>query len=97
MKGKTGHSGKLGALGSNPGTTATQRDSIRAAFSGTGENTKRRGPTRIDKVEVVDGDMPKDRFDRRPGRRTGGRVGADKSPLSSAANSTQAAGHKTDC
>jgi hypothetical protein len=41
----------------------------------------------------VDGHKPKIRMDRRA---SGGRVGADKSPLSSAHGATPPVGHKTD-
>lgn len=43
----------------------------------------------------VEGKMAKMRLDR-PGRKSGGRVGCDKSPLSSAARLSSTAGHSTD-
>ena len=43
----------------------------------------------------VEGKMAKMRLDR-PARKAGGRVGADKSPLSSAHGATAPMGHKTD-
>ena len=43
----------------------------------------------------VEGDKPKHRMDR-PKRKDGGRVGADKSPLSSANKVRGASGHSTD-
>lgn len=43
----------------------------------------------------VDGGVSRLRLDR-PGRKMGGRVGADKSPLSSAASSTNPTAHKGD-
>lgn len=54
---------------------------------------KKRGGKVVGKVT---GGKSRLRLDR-PGRKTGGRVGADKSPLSSAAKVTDAIGHKPDC
>lgn len=44
---------------------------------------------------MVDGDMKKKRLDR-PGRKAGGRVGADKNPLTGAANVRNASDHNAD-
>jgi hypothetical protein len=44
----------------------------------------------------VEGHAPKMRMDRMMKRASGGRVGADKSPLSSAHGATPPMGHKTD-
>ena len=43
----------------------------------------------------VHGDMMKKRLDR-PGRKRGGRVGADSAPLSSAANMTRSSGDRAE-
>lgn len=43
----------------------------------------------------VDGGPPKKNFGR-PGRKSGGRIGSDTAPLSSAARGSSAVGHKTD-
>ena len=43
----------------------------------------------------VEGHMGKRRMDR-PGRKRGGAIGADQHPLSTAARTTPAEGHKTD-
>jgi len=54
------------------------------------DERKRGGPVRKKKeMGKVEGKMSKMRLDR-PGRKSGGRVGADKSPLSSAATTDNA-------
>lgn len=69
------------------GNTPTQRQSIAAAYGQSGG-----GKT----AAQIEGPLTHKRFDR-PGRKVGGRVGADKAPLSSAASSKAASGHETDC
>jgi len=61
-------------------------------YSGAGSNVvkeameKKRGGKVVEKPE---GGKPKHRMDKRPRRASGGRVGADKSPFSSAARPAQ--------
>lgn len=54
---------------------------------------KRGGRTRHE--DRIEGKKAKMRLDR-PGRKSGGRVGADKSPLSSAHNVSKVVDHSTD-
>lgn len=56
---------------------------------------KRKHGGRLKEEHRVEGKMAKMRLDR-PGRKAGGRVGADKSPLSSAAHVSQPRGHSTN-
>ncbi len=61
------------------------------------EARKRKRGGKVKEVGHVEGKKSKMRLDR-PGRKTGGRVGADKSPLSTAARVTEADDHETeDC
>lgn len=50
---------------------------------------------RVKEEHRVEGKMSKMRLDR-PGRKSGGRVGSDKSPLTSAARVSPVMGHSTD-
>lgn len=68
------------------GTSPAMRESISAAYGQGGGKT----------AAQIEGPLTQKRYDR-PGRKVGGRVGADKAPLSSAATTTPASGHKTDC
>lgn len=56
---------------------------------------RKRGGSAMKHV-AMDGGMTKHRRLDRPGRRRGGGVGADKTPLSTAARTTQAEAHKAD-
>lgn len=63
-------------------------------YSGAGSNVakeameKKRGGS-VKEVEKPEGKKPKHRMDKRPRRASGGRVGSDKSPFSSAARPGQ--------
>ncbi len=65
-----------------------------SVYSGAGSNVvkeaeqKKRGGA-VKEVEKPEGKKPKARLDKRPRRAMGGRVGADKSPFSSAASPKQ--------
>lgn len=55
------------------------------------------GPVKKQAADMsVEGPMPKRRLDR-PGRKTGGRVGADMAPLSSAARTTDRSDAGSSC
>lgn len=55
------------------------------------------GPTKKSAAAMsVEGPMPKRRLDR-PGRKTGGRIGADMAPLSSAARTTDRSDAGSSC
>jgi hypothetical protein len=69
---------------------------VKEVYAGSGSNVlkeakARKNGGRIDKM--IKGKKSKMRLDR-PGRKHGGRVGADKSPLSSAASVSSPKGHK---
>lgn len=81
MKGRTGRAG---------GGVVDRDDAPKEVYAGAGSNVvkeamerKRGGPVKAKKEMKVAGVKAKMRLDR-PGRKMGGRVGADKSPLSSA-------------
>ena len=62
------------------------------------ESEERKKGGRVEKRArggMVEGEKPKHRLDR-PKRKSGGRVGSDKSPLSSAHVVSGAVGHKTE-
>lgn len=64
-------------------------------YSGAGSNVakevmeKKRGGSVKKEVEKPEGKKPKHRMDKRPRRASGGRVGSDRSPFSSAARPGQ--------
>lgn len=91
MKGKRGAASGEGVSAGLPKTV----------YAGSGSNViksamerKRGGAVKKDEGKV-EGKMSKMRLDR-PGRKKGGRVGADSAPLSSAAKVTPASGHMAD-
>lgn len=91
MKGKRGAASGESVSDSLPKTV----------YAGSGSNVikaamerKRGGAVKKDEGKV-EGAKAKMRLDR-PGRKKGGRVGADSAPLSSAAKVTPASGHSTE-
>jgi hypothetical protein len=60
------------------------------------EAKERKDGGKAKKTVMMDGAMTKHRRLDRPGRKRGGGVGADKTPLTTAAKVTQAMDHKAD-
>lgn len=73
----------------------TKKASGGVVYSGAGSNVakeameKKGGGAVCKEVDKPEGKKPKQRMDKRPRRASGGRVGADKSPFSSAARPGQ--------
>lgn len=65
----------------------------KTVYAGAGSNVVKEAKKRKHGGKVT-GDKAKKRMDR-PGRKSGGRCGADKAPLSSAAKLSAASGHST--
>lgn len=86
------------------GGVVDKDESPREVYAGAGSNVvkeaderKKGGPVKAKKKVGMDGAKAKMRLDR-PGRKSGGRVGADKSPLSSAARTSDPdSAHDMDC
>lgn len=86
------------------GGVVDKDDAPRMVYAGAGSNVvkeaderKRGGSVKAKKEMKVSGAKAKMRLDR-PGRKMGGRVGADKSPLSSAAKTSDPDGsHDMEC
>lgn len=92
MKGKKGNSPMKGVVMADPPVTT--------AYSGGGSKTaaaamKRKRGGAVMSDAKPEGMMAKKRFDR-PGRKTGGRVGCDTAPLSSAARMSKPSGLDLD-
>lgn len=97
MKGKMKNCRKDGGV-------VPKDDSPKEVYAGSGSNVVKEADERKDGGRVkkkakeggkVDGKMSKMRLDR-PGRKAGGRVGADSSPLSSAAKVTERSDKEAD-
>lgn len=96
MKGKKAHRAGGGVVDKD--------DAPREVYAGAGSNVvkeaderKKGGPVKAKKSVNMHGAKAKMRLDR-PGRKSGGRVGADKSPLSSAARTSDPdAAHDMEC
>lgn len=84
-------------LGSGSGVGQLEKEpNVSKAYDGGGSNVIKEAKARKHggrAEKMIKGKKAKMRLDR-PGRKHGGRVGADKSPLSSAANASAPAGHK---
>ena len=85
------------------GGVVEKNESPRDTYAGAESNVRkeadeRKSGGRVKRKEggKVEGKMSKMRLDR-PGRKAGGRVGADKSPLSSAATMTNPPGRTAEC
>lgn len=84
MKGQKKAGGSAKAYDAKDSNVVAEADDKK---EGSGPKRKRGGK--------VEGKAPMKRLDR-PCRKSGGRVGADKSPLSSAASTSPVQGHSTD-
>lgn len=89
MKGRKGNNPTKGVSVSNPSPSMV--------YAGGGSNVIKEAKQRKrgGKVVGMEGKMASMRLDR-PGRKRGGRVGADTSPLTHAASVSAASGHSTD-